>query len=155
MMRSTDNGLEIKKQPMNPTTIRQIDPSDPRYQELMKKKQQRKILNIAISFGGMLLVFGFVFSSLIFPSIKNKKLLETGLPARATILEIKPTGNVYNNQPQARLKLKVQLENGETYETEMTMIVNPIYVPQFQPGKDVKIRYDANDRNNIVIEDTL
>ncbi|MCC7523063.1 DUF3592 domain-containing protein [Candidatus Uhrbacteria bacterium] len=105
---------------------------------------------------GLMLVLGLALPLFIFfyPEYQREQLIKTGLPAQAEILTIEPTGNTYNDQPQARILLLVTPETGESFEAETTMIINPIYAPQFQPGKRVKVRYDANDKTNVAIEET-
>ncbi|MCK9361171.1 DUF3592 domain-containing protein [Patescibacteria group bacterium] len=116
------------------------------------KDTQKKIAIgvIAIALLGVLLPL-FIF---FYPEYQRDQLIKNGLPAGGEIVSIKPTGNTYNDQPQASIVVKVTLENGETFEAETKMIINAIYAPQFQPGKRVKVRYDANDRTNIAIEET-
>lgn len=105
---------------------------------------------------GVMLVLGLALPLYIFfyPEYQNSQLLENGLPARAEILSIEPTGNTYNDQPQARIRLLVSPELSEQFEAETLMIINPIYAPQFQPGKMVKVRYDANNHSKVAIEET-
>lgn len=101
------------------------------------------------------LAIAFAFSAWIFwwPEHLRDELMKTGLPADAVILSADPTGNVYNNQPQVRLTLEVHPKDGAVYKAETKMIINPIYVPQFQPGKQVHIRYDQKDKMNVAIEE--
>jgi hypothetical protein len=34
------------------------------------------------------------------------------------------------------------------------MIINPIYTPDFQPGKTVKVKYDKADPSKVAVEET-
>lgn len=98
------------------------------------------------------LIFPLFF--MFYPEYQRDQLLKNGVPARAEIVSIEPTGNWYNNQPQVDVHLEVTPEEGESFEATATMIINPVYMPQFQPGKMVQVRYDAEDRTNIAIEET-
>lgn len=104
-------------------------------------------LGVAVGFG----IAGWTF---LWPEHVNEQLIKTGVPAEATILSADPTGNVYNSQPQVRLKLEVRPKDGEAYQAETKMIINPVYIPQFQPGRTVRVRYDQNDKSKIAIEET-
>lgn len=98
----------------------------------------------------------FLIPAAIFfwPEYQRSQLIENGLPAEATILEIRPTGSTYNDQPQVRIRLEVRPEGGAAYAAETEMIINPVYLPQFQPGKIVRVRYDADDPSKVAIEET-
>ncbi len=94
---------------------------------------------------------GFLF---FWPEYQRSQLLERGLPAEAVILGIEPTGSTFNDQPQVEIRLEVRPADGAAYEAETTMIINPVYLPEFQPGKTVRVRYDAEDRSKVAIEET-
>ncbi|MBP9762831.1 hypothetical protein KBD34_04410 [Patescibacteria group bacterium] len=102
----------------------------------------------------MVSAFFFTIYSLFWPDMAREKLLREGLPATAIVLDADPTGNVRNAQPEVRLRLKVSPPGGTEYETEAIMMINPIYVPEFQPGKMVKVRYDKEDRSKVAVEET-
>lgn len=96
---------------------------------------------------------GFGFFWMFWPEIRADQILKKGLPAEATIVSIEPTGNVYNNQPQVRLTLQVASSTNGTFKTQAVMIINPVYIPQFQPGKLVHIKYDPKDPTKAAIEE--
>lgn len=105
-----------------------------------------------------LIVFMAFFGSSFFRMIffgSSEKILKTGLPARATILEIEPTGTYFNNQPQVRMLLEVNTATGENYQTEHKEIISPVYLPQFQPGAELVIKYDPKDRKKVAIESVV
>lgn len=104
----------------------------------------------------VILLVGFGIPGFLFfwPEYQRSQLLETGVPAEATILGIAPTGNTFNDQPQVEIRLEVRPADGAAYEAETTMIVNPVYLSEFQPGKTVQVRYDAQDPSKVAIEET-
>lgn len=102
----------------------------------------------------MIGAFGFTLYSLFWSEYQREQLIKRGVPGTAVILNADPTGSVYNSQPEVRLRLRVSPAEGGTYEAETVMIINPIYAPQFQPGKTVKIKYDREDRSKVAIEET-
>lgn len=98
------------------------------------------------------LIFPLFF--MFYPEYQRDQLLKTGVPAQAEIVSIRPTGNTFNDQPQVSIIVRVMPENEEPYEAEVKMIINPVYLVQFQPGKTVQVRYDAEDRTKVAIEET-
>lgn len=111
-------------------------------------------VSIGTSLAIALLGFGIVFWTLFMPNIERDRLLKDGVQAEGVIQDIEPTGNVYNDQPQAEITILVTLPDKQTYTAKTRMIINPIYAPRFQPGKRVQIRYDKEDRTKIAIEST-
>jgi hypothetical protein len=116
----------------------------------------KKPTNLGWIFFGIIMAGAFFFTvySLIWPDMAREKILREGSPATAVILDADPTGNVSNSQPEIRLRLKVSPPDGSSYETETVMVVNPVYIPEFQPGKTVKVKYDKEDRSKVAIEET-
>lgn len=108
-----------------------------------------------ISIGIMIFVFIAFFGVRAMFFGASEKILKTGLPARATILEIEPTGVYFNRQPQVRMLLEVNTATGENYQTEHKEIISPVYLPQFQPGVELVIKYDAKDKKKVAIESVV
>ena len=99
-------------------------------------------------------LLGIFFLPDFFSEREKEEILKTGLPAAAEILSIKDTGNRYNDQPEVTLKLKVTPPDETSYETHVTMYISQVYIPQFQPGKKLKVRYDANNKSKVAVEET-
>ena len=99
---------------------------------------------------GLVIPLFFVF----YPEYERDQLIQNGTPANGVITDIDPTGNIVNDQPQVNVKVRVTTDTGETFEAVATMIINPVYIPQFQPGKNVKVRFDPQDHSKIAIEET-
>jgi hypothetical protein len=132
-------------------------PSNPPVQAVsVPPPRDAKTNAIIVAAVGVMLALGLALPLFIFfyPEYQREQLIQNGLPAQAEILDIEPTGSTYNDQPQARIRLLVTPETGESFEAETTMIINPIYAPQFQPGKRVKVRYDGADKTKVAIEET-
>jgi hypothetical protein len=102
----------------------------------------------------MVAAFAFTIYTVFFPDYQQQQLIKSGVPATAVILDADPTGSVYNSQPEVRLRLRVTPTDLPPYETEVDMIINPIYTPDFQPGKTVKVKYDKADPSKVVVEET-
>lgn len=93
-----------------------------------------------------LVIVAFGFGPMLLDEYRNKQLLRHGVPAVAEIREIRPTGNYHNDQPQVRIKLDVTSESKDHFEATVTTYMSPVFLPRFQPGATVKIRYDRDDR---------
>ncbi len=107
-------------------------------------------------FFAIIMVAAFVFTvySVFFPDYQQQRLIKSGVSATAVILDADPTGSVYNSQPEVRLRLRVSPIDLPPYEAEVDMIINPIYTPEFQPGKTVKVKYDKEDPSRVAVEET-
>lgn len=101
----------------------------------------------------VLIITALGFAWMFYPEYQQGKILKTGIEATATIVNIRPTGNTYNDQPQVELTMEVASSTGESFKTTSIMIINPVYLPQFQPGKVLKIKYDRVDRTKAAVEE--
>lgn len=81
----------------------------------------------------------------------NTKLLQTGIAAQATILQVWQTGVTINNNPQIGLKLQVNGPTG-SYQTETKVIAPLINIPQFQPGAVLPVKVDPADQSKIALD---
>lgn len=116
-----------------------------------------KATNAKITIGIFVLVaIGLVIPLffMFYPEYQRDQLLKSGVQAQAEIISLDPTGSWYNNQPQVDVRVRVTPEDGEPFEATARMIINPVYMPQFQPGKTVQVRYAAEDPSKIAIEET-
>lgn len=106
------------------------------------------ILFLGVVIAGPLIYFVF------WPQYVRTELLKNGLEAEGVITEISPTGNYFNNQPEARIVVTVTPKEGTPFRSETRMVINPLYSPSYQPGKRVRVRYDKNDSSKMTIEYT-
>lgn len=105
---------------------------------------------------GMLVLFGgmfYLFYRLFFkPLINASRLMKTGLPGRARILEVRDTGVTINNNPQVKLILEVRDNLGQRYNTECRVLVSRINPAAYQPGMEVAVKIDPKNQKNVVID---
>lgn len=116
-------------------------------------KRTKMMITVGVSIMlllGVALPLFFVF----YPEYERDQLIKNGTAASGVITNIQPTGNIVNDQPQVKVTVRVTTDNGETFESIATMIINPVYIPQFQPGKNVKVKFDPADRSKMAIEET-
>ena len=82
---------------------------------------------------------------------EEKRLLRDGVAATARVKDIRPTGDLHNDQPEVRITLEVNVQGGEAFEGEVTTFMSPVYLPRFQPGLVVEVRFDPSDRRKVAL----
>ncbi len=82
----------------------------------------------------------------------NEHLLQQGVRARAVVVSITETGWLVNRRPECEIVLRVEPRGGESYVTSVREVVSLTQIPQLQPGRPVAVRYDPNNRKEVVIE---
>jgi hypothetical protein len=92
--------------------------------------------------------FGSTFKSMA----SNRNLMQTGISAPAVILSVQDTGVTMNDNPQARIRLRVMPLSGNAFEAEVTQIVGRFQVAMLVPNASVMVRYDPNDTTKVAIE---
>jgi hypothetical protein len=104
---------------------------------------------IIVVFGSMFYLFYRIFFK---PMINAARLQKTGLPGKATILEVKDTGITINNNPQVKLMLEVKNSYGQKYNTQCRVLVSRINPNMFMPGMEVPVLIDPKNEQNVVID---
>jgi hypothetical protein len=84
----------------------------------------------------------------------QNKLLKTGVPAQATILQVSDTGVTVNNSPQIKLLLQVNPPTGMPYQVETKVLISRLQTHAYQPGMVVPVKIDPNDKDKIAIDYT-
>ena len=83
-----------------------------------------------------------------------RALQQTGLPAPATILRIWDTGITLNNDPVIGMEVEVRPKEGDPFRATIPKsVISRIAIPQFQPGKEIAVRYDPQDRSLVALDD--
>jgi hypothetical protein len=109
----------------------------------------------------IVIVVGSIALSFILPRVlmplftgaaKRKKLIASGVSARAVITSLDQTGTYINEQPKCRIGLRVEPEQGPPFDTAAVQVVMLTQIPQFQPGQVVTVRYDPNNPGEVAIE---
>ena len=105
---------------------------------------------VALAGTGFLIykVFGSTFKSMS----TNRNVLQTGVSAPAVILSVQDTGVTMNENPQARIRLRVMPMNGEAFEAEVTQIIGRFQVAMVVPNGSAMVKYDPNDKTKVAIE---
>lgn len=111
--------------------------------------------SIYITVGILLLIAGFcfLFYKLIFgPMLNASRLRKTGLPGKATVLEVRDTGVTINNNPQIKLVLEVKNNFGQKYTTTCRVLVSRINPWAYKPGMELPVKIDPKNEKNVIID---
>ena len=101
-----------------------------------------------VSLGAM----GFFIYRAFGGMMKNNNVLKTGVSAPGVILSVQDTGGSMNDNPQARIRLRVMPSGQEAFEAETTMYVGRFQIAMFVPNAAVMVRYDPADKTKVAIE---
>lgn len=111
------------------------------------------VISLLFTFAILGFVFYMVYAKILKPSQEAKKLLQTGLGAKARVLALADTGVTINGNPQAQITLEVSPDNGMSpYQAVTKMVLSRLHIPQFQPGAKLRVKYDPNSPGNVAIE---
>lgn len=102
------------------------------------------------SFGDM--IWDFVSIGKFFSAQrKDQKVLKTGLPATATIVDRKQTNESLNDQPIVKFKLKVKPPTELEYEIEIQQVVPLTELSYFEVGAKREVRYDPGTHHTVLV----
>jgi hypothetical protein len=99
----------------------------------------------------VLLMVAFGFGPMILAERRNARILKEGIPAKARVTRIVPTGNYHNDQPEVRISLEVTPDTGEPFDSKVETYMSPVYLPRFQPGSVVDVRFDPKKREDVAL----
>ncbi|HVE75615.1 MAG TPA: SHOCT domain-containing protein [Actinomycetota bacterium] len=83
---------------------------------------------------------------------KSDELRATGIPGKATILEMTQTGVYINEIPQVRLKLRIDSQELPSYEVDKKMLVPHIALGALSSGNPLSVFIDRQDKDNFAID---
>ena len=109
---------------------------------------------IAFTVVAMIVSFAFVWfiiRRVTGGSKADRQLMQTGVPAQATIVRIWETGVQVNMSPQVGMLLEVQPPGQPPFQAETKTVISQLMIPQFQPGAIVPVKYDPTDNSKIVL----
>jgi K+ transporter len=99
------------------------------------------------------IVFYYGFKDSFKSDMKTIRLNETGELVQATVLSIKQT-NIYNGEdPEVIMAIRVQEVNGSSYQATVRGTVKLVDIPAYQPGKQIEVVRDRQDRYQVVLKD--
>jgi hypothetical protein len=95
---------------------------------------------------------GLLFVVISRRAAADERLKKEGVPAKAHILEAEQTGTYVNEQPQVRLKLRVEPESTAPYELSKRVVVPMIALGTLTAGRPLSAFVDREDRERIAID---
>ena len=116
------------------------------------------VLIVVLTIGGIFVSMAFTLLMIVVIRkwAKNafgpdRELLQTGVPAQATILKIWDTGVTLNDNPQVGMLLEVQPQGRDPFRVEMKSIISRIAIAQIQPGRVVPVRFDPENPSKVAL----
>ena len=82
----------------------------------------------------------------------NRQILQSGIPAQATIRQVWQTGTYINNNQQVGMQLEVRPPGGAPYVTNVNAVVPLVNIPQFQPGAVVPVKISPTDAAHVELD---
>lgn len=83
----------------------------------------------------------FMVGSIIVGGISNRRVIAKGLDAEAKILQLKDTGTRIKDNPVVNFSLEVHPQGQPAFIAEASQTISMLYLPSFQPGKIVHVKY--------------
>jgi hypothetical protein len=96
-------------------------------------------------------ILGLVFVPIMRAERRNERLLREGVPAKARVTNIVPTGSHHNEDPEVVISLEVTPEGEEPFASTVETHMSVVYLPRFQPGLIVDVRFDPEKRENVAV----
>jgi hypothetical protein len=78
---------------------------------------------------------------------EREQIKATGIPAKATILNITTTGTEINDEPLIRIELEVQPPYDERFVTTVEYVVPSFPPPDLQKGKVIRVFWREGTRD--------
>ena len=104
----------------------------------------------------MIAVFGsmgfFLYKLIWRPGMTTRRLQKTGIPGKATIIEVRETNISIHNNPQVKLILEIKNDPGQLYTTSCCTIVSRLRPGLFQPGMEITVIIDPKNEKNVIID---
>lgn len=104
---------------------------------------------------GMFFLFAVLIFTVwlpMFTRTDHSKLLRTGEPASATIVDIADTGGTINQQPIFEFTLDIHRRNGSTHRATTRQIVARTALGAVRPGMTVPVRVDPRRPTKVAID---
>jgi hypothetical protein len=95
------------------------------------------------------LALAYGAGSLIWDSVRERRLRDNGLPAKATVVSISDTRSRVNGNPVVELQLNVVPSTGAPYPANLRGPISTVDLPRVQPGMTVDVVVDRDDPQHI------
>jgi hypothetical protein len=101
----------------------------------------------AVSF----LVIKQIIGSHLKADAARQQVLDKGIKAEATVVDVWETGIFIRHKPQLGLRLNITRPGKAAYEAETVIIATPLQVALLQPGQTITVYVDPNNPENIAM----
>ena len=102
-----------------------------------------------------LVVFGVLLARPFRAANRNRderrRLLETGQPATAVVLETSEGGPYYSGVPHLDLRVRVTPASGSPFEASARGFFRLSELARFQPGATIEVRFEVADLSRVAI----
>lgn len=109
-------------------------------------------LAVAGIVGGSLLFIAVIVAGMLGNARRNRRVLATGLPAQARVLDMRSTGTEINDQPLMKTRLQVLPPGEPSYETETQFLLRFGMLGSFGVGSTIPVKYDPAQREHVAID---
>ncbi len=100
--------------------------------------------------GGLFLAINLILLARAVVLNRRRAYIEQNwLPATAKVIKISETGTYINRQPKVELRLLVDPPEGDRFETSLIQVLPLTALPGFQPGTEVNVKVDPEDRRKV------
>jgi hypothetical protein len=80
-----------------------------------------------------------------------RRLLQVGRKGLATVVAVRDTGVMVDENPQAELDLQVAVAGLEPYDVTHRQVISRIAIGSFWPGAKVPVRVDPQDPQKLLV----
>jgi hypothetical protein len=74
-----------------------------------------------------------------------KHILKNGISAEATVSSLRQTNTKINGHPEVYIGLTIPREHAEPYRTIIKAVIYIVNIPQYEPGRKVKVKMLETD----------
>jgi hypothetical protein len=86
---------------------------------------------------------------------ENDRILQTGMPAQARVLQLQHTGASVSFGAHRHLKLiiamEVHVQGGQPYQVQAEQLISELLLPSIQPGAWLQVRVDPANPHKVAI----
>ena len=116
---------------------------------IMLTLQYSIVLYLVLLFAGVAVLLVCLSTGWLMRPGNYNRLMQHGVEAPATVLEMKDTGVTVNNSPYVKMKLRVQPDGQQAYETSTRVLVSRLSIPHV--GDTIKVRYDPAKPQDLIV----
>ncbi len=109
------------------------------------------LLLLAVVVGAPLVIGGAIYGKVYRSEILAEELREIGAPGTATITAIGETGTVINREPEVRVDLAVEPEEGGPFQSHATWVFSVTDTQRYREGTRVRVLYDPDDHTRVTV----